>query len=485
MTARSCRRISFFVALAVALTLARAADSFAQSSPAKPASLLVKNAYIMTMAAGQRAPITGYLLIGEDGKLLAVAAGDPPAGLAAKETYDAAGHWVLPGFISAHSHLWQSAFRGMAADKTLPGWIDQLYTQTASKAKPEDFYFFTLDGCLDHLQHGITAAYNFSYGGAASYGEDGVKAGVNSFDKNGFRAEMDSGIRFVHGIQVGRATELGVKPSFGVAQARLPLKAFLDWTNSQPKSTTFLAVMINGGTAFNNTYQQAVMEKALMDEFHLDNETHYLEPPETQWEEQSKFRWFMDSGLLSKQLIFGHFIHTNSFILAESAKAGAAMSWNPLSNGRLASGVADIPAYLKAGIRVGMGVDGEASADLADPFENMRTGLYALRDKYEDATIMSPYDVLRLHTMGSADVLGVEDKLGSLETGKFADFIVVDPSRFGPIFDPYASLVFVTDERDLERVYVGGELLVDHGKMLKHDQGKVKAEVNHRVAGLR
>ena len=114
----------------------------------------------------------------------------------------------------------------------------------------------------------------------------------------------------------------------------------------------------------------------------------------------------MDSGLLSKQLIFGHFIHTNSFILAESAKAGVAMSWNPLSNGRLASGVADIPAYLKAGIRVGMGVDGEASADMADPFENMRTGLYAIRDKYENATIMSPYDVLRLHTMGSADVLG-------------------------------------------------------------------------------
>jgi len=447
--------------------------------------LLVRNAYIMTMAAGQHTPITGYLLIGEDGKLLAVAAGDPPAGLAAKEIFDAAGHWVLPGFISAHSHLWQSAFRGLAADQTLTGWIDELYIQTASKAQPEDFYFFALDGCLDHLQHGITAAYNFNYGGAASYGQRGVNAAANSFDENQFRAEMDSGIRFVHGIQVGRATSLDAKPVFGAAQARIPLKAFLDWTNSQPRSANFLSVMINGATAFNNTYQQAVMEKSLMDEFHLGNETHYLEPPETQYEEQSKFRWFMDSGLLSKPLIFGHFIHTNSFILAESAKAGAAMSWNPLSNGRLASGVADIPAYLKAGIRVGMGVDGEASADLADPFENMRTGLYAVRDKYEDATILSPYDVLRLHTMGSADVLGVADKLGSLEPGKFADFIVVDPSRFGPIFDPYASLVFIAGERDLERVYVGGELLVDHGKVLKQDQGKVKAEVIRRVAALR
>jgi len=459
--------------------------SFAQPGGLPPAKLVVTNAYIFAMAANHREPIKGYLVVGEKGNLLVVAAGDPPLGLRAKEYWDAAGHWVIPGFISAHSHLWQSAFRGLAADQTLPGWIDALYTQTASKAKPEDFYWFTLDGALDHLQHGVTGAYNFNYGGAASYGQNGVKAAVDSFDENEFRAEEDSGIRFVHGIQVGRATPLDAQPFFGVAQARVPLKAFLDWTQTQPKSPSFLSVMINGGTAFNDTYQQAVMEKALMDEFNLANETHYLEPPETQYIEQSKFRWFMDSGLLSKQLIFGHFIHTNSFIVAETAKAGAAMSWNPLSNGRLASGVADIPAYLKAGIRVGMGVDGQASADLADPFENMRTGLYAIRDKYEDARIMSPYDVLRLHTMGSADVLGVADKLGSLEPGKLADFLVVDPSRFGPIFDPYASLVFIAGERDLERVYVGGDLLVKNGVVLKQDAVKVKGEVNRRVAALR
>jgi 5-methylthioadenosine/S-adenosylhomocysteine deaminase len=129
-----------------------------------------------------------------------------------------------------------------------------------------------------------------------------------------------------------------------------------------------------------------------------------------------------------------------------------------------------------------MGVDGEASADLADPFENMRTGLYAIRDKYENAGVMSPYDVLRLHTMGSADVLGVADKLGSLEIGKMADFVVIDPRRFGHVFDPYATLVFVTSQPDLERVYVGGELMVEHGTPLKQDLTKVQREVDGRVA---
>jgi 5-methylthioadenosine/S-adenosylhomocysteine deaminase len=464
------------------IALSGAALIFAQAPAPAPAKLVVKNAFILTMAAGQREPVRGYLVVGEDGRLLTVAAGDPPAGLQAKQSLDAGGHWVIPGFISAHSHLWQSAFRGLGADQTLMGWIDALY-KPAAKYSAEDMYWFTLDGALDHLQHGITAAYNFNYG-ASSTGRTSPTVTLDEFDRNDFRAEMDSGIRFVHGLSVGRATALGVQPSYGAEQARAPLKAFLDWTSQQPKSSNFLSVMISGGTAFNDTYQQALMEKQLGDEFHLGNQTHYLEPPETQYEQQSKFRWFMDSGLLSKQLIFGHFIHTNSFILAESAKAGAAMSWNPLSNGRLASGVADIPAYLKAGIRVGMGVDGEASADLADPFENMRTGLYAIRDKYENATIMSPYDVLRLQTMGSADVLGVADRLGSLEPGKLADFLVIDPTRFRTIFDPYASLVFVAGERDLERVYVGGDLLVQNGAMLKQDMVKERAEVSKRVAAL-
>jgi len=442
----------------------------------QPAKLIVRNARLFTMADGQKDVFTGYLVVDSDGKLTAVAAGEPPANLKAKQTWDAGGHWILPGFLSAHSHLWQAAFRGIAADKTLPGWIDGLYHQRAKKALAEDYYWFTLDGALDHLQHGITAAYDFSYGG--------TRWGLckeNDCDEASFKGETDSGIRFVHGYQPDTISS-SPGPEDTPAMARLRLKALLDWVAAQPRSSRFLSVMLNGATSFNETYQQAVSEKAMMDEFHIGNQSHYLEPPDTIAAERAKFKWFEDSGLLGPTLYFGHFIHTNDYILTKVATAHGGMSWNPLSNGRLASGVADIPKYLKMGIRVGMGVDGEASADLADPFENMRTGLYAIRDKYEDATIMSPYQVLYLHTMGSADVMGVKDKLGSLEPGKYADFLVIDPTRFGTVFDPYASLVLVTGERDLERVYVGGELKVDHGKLLGQDFSKVLAESARRSA---
>jgi 5-methylthioadenosine/S-adenosylhomocysteine deaminase len=465
---RFFRKSSLFLFLMCAIAVFFQINLFAAS-----AKLLVKNARIFSMAPQQHDPFTGYFVVAADGTLTAVSAGDPPASITADQVFDARGEWIIPGLISAHSHLWQAAYRGLAGDKTLTSWINDLYFQRAAKATPEDMYWFCLLGALDHLQNGITTAYNFNYTRIYWRSDD------NEFDEAQFRAEEKSGIRFVHGYEPGM-----MAPGVAVDQARKRLKAFLDWIATQPPSSNFLSVMINGGTAFNNTYQQSLMEKALMDEFSLMNQSHYLEPPEPliQGEERAEFRWFMDSGMLSDRLIFGHFIHTDEYILQVTAKHDVAMTWNPLSNGRMASGVPDIPKYLKMGIRVGMGIDGEASGDLADPFENMRAGLYAIRDKYEDATVISPYQVLWLHTMGSADVLGVKNKLGSLEPGKFADFVVIDPARLGAVLeDPYANLVLVTAQPDIDRVYVAGDLKVDHGQLLHQDVANIQREVNQRT----
>lgn len=433
---------------------------------AEPAKLLVTQAYLFTMEAGQKEPFLGYFTVGADGKIATIGAGEAPAGIEAEKTLGLGGKWVLPGFISAHSHLWQSAYRGLAADQTLMGWVNALYMQQAMRAEDSSFYWFTLQGALDHLKHGITAAYNFNYGGWRE----------GDFAAQQYRAELDSGLRFVHGYNVGR-----IGPRLTLEQARGQLKTFLAWLETQPKPDTFLSVMFNGAAGFTDGPEQTVAEAALGKEFGLGNHIHYLEWPPGQAEERGKFRWFLDHGLLNRKVYFGHFIHTDDWIIAESVKAGAGMSWNPLSNGRLASGTADIPKYMKAGLRIGMGVDGQASADRADPFENLRAGLYAVRAKYEDATVLSPYDVVRMHTMGSADVMGVADKIGSLEAGKFADFLVIDPTELGVVFDPYATLVFAGGGEHVQSVYVGGVAKVEAGKLLGQDWDRIGGEVTRRV----
>ena len=182
---------------------------------AAPVKLLVKNARLFTMAPQQREPFTGYLTVAGDGTIVTVAKGDPPPGLKAVRVIDAGGDWIIPGFISAHSHLWQAAYRGLAADQTLLAWIDDVYNRRALKSPAQDFYWFCLLGSLDHLQHGITAAYDFNY--------SRTNQPDSPFDEAQFRAELKSGIRFVHGYEPG-----WMAPGVTLSQERERLKQFLD-----------------------------------------------------------------------------------------------------------------------------------------------------------------------------------------------------------------------------------------------------------------
>ena len=128
------------------LTALLLAAVFAVTAPAQSPQpkLLVRDALLFTMAPGQYKPFVGYLTVAPDGTILTVAPGNPPATLHAQQTLDAHGHWIIPGFISAHSHLWQAAFRGLAADSTLTGWLTAVYNDSGNKSRPEDLYWFTL-----------------------------------------------------------------------------------------------------------------------------------------------------------------------------------------------------------------------------------------------------------------------------------------------------------------------------------------------------
>lgn len=433
---------------------------------AAPAKLLVKNATILTVKPGDEAPFVGYLAIGADGKIAAIGPGAPPADadLGAAETLDATGRIVIPGFISAHSHIWQSAFRGLAANQYVNGWSAIVYRQQAILATPEDFYWFTLHGCLDHLRHGITSVYNFTYGHRAG-----------DFSGEQWRAELDSGIRFVHGYQRMR--------DVSEAEVRKTLEAFFAVAKPDLARPTFLRMSLSGGV---QSVESVAFDGKLMRDYQLSNQSHYLELPLDKETQRARFAHLVSAGILGPDFYFGHFIHTDEPMLKAVAAAGSGMSWNPLSNGRLASGIADIPKYLSLGVKVGMGVDGQASADLPDPFENMRMGLYMIRAKYESALVLQPADVLRLHTLGSATVMGIAHKVGSLEVGKYGDFLVIDPAVVdrAPVQDPCATLVFACNSANLQAVYVGGDLVSEFGRLTRHDFPQVQKQLHARVTAI-
>ena len=466
-------------ALLVALSIA------GSSQQSAAATLLVKNGILITMKPGQELPFVGYMLVGDDGRVARIDAGDAPASIHSDRVIDASGEIIAPGFISAHSHLFSSPFRGIATSETLYGWghgLHRLYRFIDA----DDIYWCTLHGSLDFLRNGITTAFDFTYSGVMG----GVAVGLNEkvppatlkpgpFEQNQIRAKADAGLRFIDSIgmpRVGTHDEM-------IARFGSIYKFAYDNYGANP---LFLKMALSGDLQRAPTIDTAYIEVEVMRKFGVMNHCHFLESPERVPEQQAKFYWYQKAGALGPDFIFAHFIQTNPDILRIAANAGCSMSWQPSSNSRLASGVADIPLYRALGIGVSVGLDDQACTDVSDPFQNMRIGLALIRTKYKSARALSVYEMLYLHTLSSAKVLGIDDKVGSLEPGKFADFLVVDPRDpdTGPIHDPMGTYVYACSLRNLKEVYVGGKLAAEGTRLMTFDESRVHSEVYSRLARM-
>ncbi len=459
-------------------------------------SLLVVNARLITVPAGTDDP--GYLergwMLVADGRIAAIGEGEAPADVrsgaaadpaapasgqraSAPEILDVGGAFVAPGFVSSHSHLFTSGLRGLGAGDTLYGWCDSMLGMT-SAATPEDVYWSTLHGALDFLGNGVTSAYNFTDPLQAWEPMiDGRRSGTAQLRGLEYHTRQadgtrDAGIRFVDaiGMDATAGSDEEILDRFGASVA-----------HTRTMDPDFaLGASIMGQVQWSPRPDAAEIEVEAMRRFGVTNQAHFLESPEAVPLQQAKFALYRDAGALGPDMMFGHFIQTTEEIIEQAVAGGASMSWQPASNGRLASGVALVPEMLAKGMRVGMGLDDQACTDVADPWQNMRTGLFMQRARTQDPRSMMPEQVLRLHTLGGAEILGVDDRVGSLEVGKLADFVVVDPLRpdVGPLWHPVRSYVLACGLRNLRGVYVGGELVADRDGALSPLMAEASARIH-------
>ncbi|WP_369137215.1 amidohydrolase family protein [Modestobacter versicolor] len=450
--------------------------------------LLVRNAVLLTLDPDRPDPFTGWFTVGDDGRLTAVEPGEPPAavvaGLDPAHVLDVRGALVGPGFVSAHSHLFTSGSRGLGTDQALYGWIEAM-TRYTMPAGTEDMYWLTRHGAQDFLRNGITTAFDFTDAGLAF---EKVSAGVSRFAASlpdtdrqhaQLRAKADAGLRHVHSVMLGQG---GVPRREALAQLDdvVALAASVD-------RDLHLGVAVSGAVQWGPDRETAELEVAAMRRHGLLNQPHFLENAHEVELQRSKFAWYVEAGALGPDLVFGHFIQTTEEILQVAAEAGCGMSWQPMSNGRLASGVAQIPRIRELGIRVGMGLDDQSCTDVSDPFSNMRTGLALVRATHRDPTALPVRDVLELHTRGSAEVLGIDDHVGTLRVGRYADFLVVDPRDpdTGPVWDAYGTYVLACSLRNLQSVWVGGRQAAEGARLCDPEATEVVTQVHERLARLR
>ena len=182
-------------------------------------------------------------------------------------------------------------------------------------------------------------------------------------------------------------------------------------------------------------------------------------------------------GWTGSDVWYAHGIHFNTEELHELARTGTGVAHCPISNMKLASGVARIPEMLELGVPVGLAVDGSASNDGSSLMEELRV-CYLLHRLTSSEKAPSGYQVLKLATRGSARLLGRED-IGQLAVGKRADLFLVDARRLelvGAEYSPADVLATVGLRGPVDYTIVEGKIVVKDGRLVNVDEGAVAAQ---------
>jgi guanine deaminase len=380
----------------------------------------------------------GILEVDVRGRIASIRDGAEVLGAAADalEPIDLRPFVILPGMVDLHAHLPQLPNAGLGAGLDLLSWLDRYIfplerrfdaAGDAVRLAPAAFRAFAAAGTTTVLAYG--AVYKASMEGA-------------------FRAAEVHGIRAILGkVMMDRMTyDETIDPSTILERSvRESEELIAEWHGADDGR---LGYAVTPRFAVSCTSEMLTQSAALAERTGAWWQTHLSEDPGEIAEVARLFPEATDyvdvydrAGGLGPRTVLAHAVHLSDRELARLVAADARVAHCPASNLFLASGIMPLARYLEAGLKVGLGSD-VAGGPEASLFSVMRVGFYAqaaLRTiGGEERRPLGPLGWLRLGTLDGARSLGLGDRIGSIEAGKEADLIAVDPRLTSALPDlPY------------------------------------------------
>ncbi|MBW2514880.1 MAG: amidohydrolase, partial [Deltaproteobacteria bacterium] len=383
---------------------------------------------------------------------------DMPEGLdipAGTEAIDAAGNIVMPGLVNTHTHMPMTLFRGLADDLPLDVWLNQyIFPAEGAWINPENVRLGTALACAEMLLSGTTTVcggYFFEDAVAETVHRTGIRGvlgqGVIDFPAPGVPNAGDN----VHAAIAFTQKWNGLSPLI-----RPSIFCHAPYTCSRKTLQAAKAAARSQGLLFQIHVAETAREQALIEGCGEMSPVQYLD----------------HMGVLDEQTLLIHSVWVDEKDVEIIANSGAAVSHNPESNMKLASGVAPVHKFLPAGIPVGLGTDGCASNNDLDMFQEMDTAAKLHKVHTLDSTVMDAGSVLKMATIEAARAIGLSDKIGSLEKGKQADLIMVDihQPHMVPMYHPVSQIVYSARGSDVKDVMVAGRMLVRNRTLTSLDR---------------
>ena len=449
-----------FVALALLLLVGGALAVVWSQGTQRQVSVVITNATVVTMDATGRVIANGAVAVdGSDivGVDTADAIGRRFRGA---ETIDASGQVVLPGLVNTHTHVPMVLYRGLADDLALMEWLNNyIFPAEAKTVSPEFVRAGTRLAALEMIQSGTTTYADMYY-----------------FEEEIAKETKAAGMRGVLGQTV---IQFPVADAKTPAEALVRAEAFIKMFKGDPLITPAVAPH----AIYTNDAATLTAARDLSKRYGVPTLIHLAETQDevkvTQEQRKMSPVGYLDSlAFLSPGVLAAHAVWVSDAEVAVLKARGVGVSHNPESNMKLASGTAPVPAYLRAGVALGLGTDGAASNNDLDMFEAMRTASMLHKLVSNDPRVVSARESLQMATIGGARALGMERQIGSLEPGKRADLIVVGMStaRQTPMYDPISHLVYVTRGDDVRTTIVHGKVLMRDRKMLTLNEPAILQE---------
>jgi 5-methylthioadenosine/S-adenosylhomocysteine deaminase len=443
------------------LTLVAAiAALLAQAPRIRTVSLVITNGTVVTVDAARRVIPRGAVAI--DGRdIVAVDTADQvAASYRGRDTIDASGSVVMPGLINTHTHAPMVLFRGLADDLALMDWLQKyIFPAEAKTVSPEFVRVGTRLAALEMIESGTTT-YTDMY-----YFEDEIA-----------RATKAAGLRGVLGETIIR---------FPVADAKTPADslALTERFAREFAGDDLITPAVAPHAMYTLDADTLKACRALADRLHIPVIIHLAETSDEVKTAQDQYHLtptaFLDSiGFWGPRTVAAHAVHVTPADIEILAARHVGVSHNPESNMKLASGTAPVEAMRRAGVVVGLGTDGAASNNDLDMFEAMRQAAFLHKLVDNDPRAIPAPVAVEMATIDGARVLGMEKTIGSLESGKRADVIVVSmaAARQTPMYDPVSHLVYVTRGDDVQTTIVNGRVLMRDRKVLTLDARQVLAD---------
>jgi 5-methylthioadenosine/S-adenosylhomocysteine deaminase len=353
-------------------------------------------------------------------------------------------HVLIPGLINAHTHAAMSLMRGLADDKPLMVWLQEhIWPAESRHASPEMVHDGTLLAAAEMLRGGVTCANDMYF-----------------FPEAAGRAFLASGMRAALGlIAVEFATPYASDPDDYLAKGI----ALRDALREEPR-LSFCFAPHAPYTVSDRTFARI---GTMAEELDLPIHVHLHETDD-------EIRGSVDGhgvrpierlramGLLSPRLIAVHAVHLTATEIDLLGRHGCSVAHCPSSNLKLASGLAPVPALLRAGVNVALGTDGAASNNRLDVLQEARTAALLAKAVAGDPETMPAHSALRCATLAGARALGLERLIGSIEVGKAADLcaISLQDLETRPCYDPVSHLVYAAGREHVTHAWVEGEAVL-------------------------